>query len=387
MEKILSFIEKETKGRCFASAKYCFDSPSAPAIEYEDQGMAFQNFKDFAENNHDENARNLTHKAKMLLSGPPLFKFFLDGSRKVYKVNDILYNNKVYPVVSGQISVACCEREMNDDNTYKTFHKREVLTYPVISLPVTANSSGVSSAVFSNQLCEKINELPLLQNNNLRVEKVLNYSTNLQGEETFENKAIATIQDEMIECEKRLVQSLVSQHLLTQDSYLVKDGSIQYKEMKGDGKAKLVKNNYRHVVGVSKKFNPNLMKDRKDKSNAGQIASLPLYHRSPAFLWEPGGQCEGKYAIWYVRIHSIKHTDTPFAGIVKVEKMLITDKEKTEGLDSELIDVISANIINERNPVCYGTDSRWANHLYPIYLTERYCKSLFKSDYYFLNLF
>lgn len=225
--------------------------------------------------------------------------------------------------------------------------------------------------------------------NNIGVKKVLSYSTNLQGQETFENKAIATIQDEMIECEKQVVQSLVSKHLLDQDSYLVKDGSIQYKPMKdGDRKSTLVRNNYRNVVGVSKKFNPNLMKDRKDLSNAGQIASLPLYHRSPAFLWEPGPEFGNiKYAIWYVRIRAINRTDTPFAGIVKVEKMLLTDSEADFGLSSDLVDTISANIINERNPVCYGVDSRWANHLYPVYMTERYCKSMFKSDSYFLNLF
>lgn len=36
----------------------------------------------------------------------------------------------------------------------------------------------------------------------------------------------------MIECEKRIVSYLVSKNLLNQDSYLIKDGSIQYKPMK-----------------------------------------------------------------------------------------------------------------------------------------------------------
>ena len=40
------------------------------------------------------------------------------------------------------------------------------------------------------------------------------------------------IQDEMVDCEKKIVSSLVSRRLLTQDSYLIKDGSIQYKPMK-----------------------------------------------------------------------------------------------------------------------------------------------------------
>ena len=48
---------------------------------------------------------------------------------------------------------------------------------------------------------------------------------------------------------------------------------------------------------------------------------------------------------------------------------------------------LTANIINERNPVCYGADSRWANHLYPVYVTECYAKSKYLSNTMFLNLF
>ena len=46
-----------------------------------------------------------------------------------------------------------------------------------------------------------------------------------------------------------------------------------------------------------------------------------------------------------------------------------------------------AHLMNERNPVCYGTDGRWANHIYPIYLTERYIKSQYLSSNLFLELF
>jgi hypothetical protein len=56
-------------------------------------------------------------------------------------------------------------------------------------------------------------------------------------------------------------------------------------------------------------------------------------------------------------------------------------------LNSEEVDLITTNIINERNPVCYGSDSRWANHLYPVYLTESFIKSKYLSDLNFLNLF
>ena len=90
--------------------------------------------------------------------------------------------------------------------------------------------------------------------------------------------------------------------------------------------------------------------------------------------------------MWYVRIRDKKQTRTPFDGVVKVEKILMPEEEES-GVDSEIIDLLSANIINERNPTCYGTDRRWANHLYPVYLTEAFIKSRYMSTEMFLHLF
>lgn len=390
MGKILHFIAKETQGECFTSFKYCYDSMVAPTIEYENGESSYINLKEYAEDEHNPKPRDMRGRAEICMHGAPLFKYFLDGSRRVYKVDDIQYDKKVFPIVSGQISVACCSRELNDDYTYRNFRHIEEETYPVLCLPVTANGEGIDNEVFFRNLRDKINTIPQLINAGVQIEKVLYYRTKLEGRETFENKGIARIQDEMVDCEKKIVSSLVSRRLLTQDSYLIKDGSIQYKPMKTGNYRELahIRNNYRHVIGVSKKFNPNLMRDLKDQSSAGQIARLPLYHRTPAFLWQPGEEWGNvNFAIWYVRLRDIKRTESPYAGIIKVEKMLMTGHEAEYGLSTDEIDTITANLINERNPVCYGTDARWANHLYPVYMTECYCKNRFKSDYYFLNLF
>ncbi len=40
-----------------------------------------------------------------------LLKYFLDGSRHVFKVDDIAYNKQVFPVVAGQIGIGCCKCE------------------------------------------------------------------------------------------------------------------------------------------------------------------------------------------------------------------------------------------------------------------------------------
>ena len=67
--------------------------------------------------------------------------------------------------------------------------------------------------------------------------------------------------------------------------------------------------------------------------------------------------------------------------------MLVTDDEIEYGMDSQLVDTLTAYIINERNPACYGSDLRWANHIYPVYLTETFVKSKYISDESFLHLF
>ena len=77
-------------------------------------------------------------------------------------------------------------------------------------------------------------------------------------------------------------------------------------------------------------------------------------------------------------------TRTPFDGVLKVEKILASSDDI---IDSELVDLLSAHLINERMPTCYGSDLCWANHLYPIYLTESFVKSRYLSTESFLNLF
>ena len=93
------------------------------------------------------------------------------------------------------------------------------------------------------------------------------------------------------------------------------------------------------------------------------------------------------YAVWYLRIRDKKYTTNTFDGILKIEKIMVTDEQKERGIDTDEVNLISANLINERNPVCYGADTRWANHLYPVYVTERFAKSRYLSTAMFLNLF
>lgn len=385
MDGILKFISKETNGECYTSYKYCYDVNAIPSIAYDEKPNDKIHLKEYGEENHSSLMRNIKPLAEKLKTQPPLFRYFLDGSRRTYKVDDIEYNNrKVYPIVAGQIRVACCERI---DRSH--FRKASIENHIILSLPDIANADGHNPALYFNSLTNKINTIPHIAKRGIALSKIIPYSSQVESD-SYENKGIAKIQDEMVECEKKIVAQLTAKNLLSQDAYLIKDGTLQYKPMKSGDYREISKilNNYRWVVGVSKSFNPELMKDKNDKSNAATIAHLELYHRTPAFLYAPGESFGGvKFAVWYVRIREPRYTDTQFSGILKIEKILITEQECNHGLTTEEVDYITANIINERNPVCYGNDFRWANHLYPIYLTERFCKSQYISDPYFLNLF
>lgn len=386
-KEILRLIEKETSGICFSSQKYSIDIDSPSTLIYDTEKEIIPD--ESGETEKQTSYINLSDKAERILNDEPLFKYFLDGSRRVYKIDDISYANKVYPIIAGQIGIGCCKRE--NRKILKQCYKRE----NVIVLPTDANVEGRRHEQFFENIRRQINEKSgFLKDKDIQVDKILYYTPDKDKfgkEDDFKDKAVAKIQDRMIELEKDLVAELVQGNLLNKDVYLIKDGSLEYKEypsIKKDSRSYAnIRNNYRYVVGVSKSFNPSLARTKDKKSMAKYIADLPIYSRTPAIKYASSHTGQEKFSIWYLRIRSSEHCQSPFDGVIKVEKLLTHEDEKEYGLDSEIINSISANLINERNPVCYGKDNRWANHLYPIYLTESFVKSKYLSNTFFLNMF
>ena len=380
MNGILDYIAQETSGKNYKSFKFCFDSIKVPEIIYDDDKRQIK-VKRCGETDKIKTPKSLEKLSKKIIGKEPLFKYFLDGSRRTYKVDDIAYDKKLYPIIAGQIGVGICERKTSDD--FKAYKNSIAL---VLSLPSRANAKTQNDKLYYNNLTEKVNKLKFLKKKGINFTNILPYDDRpLTGSDKYENKGIAKIQDEMVALEKKAVFELVKDKKLNQNTFLVKDGSIEYSNVKNGDLRDLsaIKSNYSNVIGVSKAFNPeSLSNDIKDISRI--IADLKLFHRTPAFLYETPRIPGVKFSVWYLRI---RDTVSPFDGILKIEKILVWDKEEEEGLDSDEIDLISANIINERNPVCYGHDKRWAKHLYPVYLTEKYIKSKYLSDLHFINLF
>ena len=389
--QIMEILERETGGKSYKSHKYNLDDSERSAVEYGEAGSSMQ-WKRRGETKEYRTYVSLEHLSKDVGNYQQLLTYFLDGSRHVYKVDDMGFEKSgnrmvIYPIIAGQIGVGCCKR-VNKKLKCEKF-EREI----VIAMPDIAQSSSKKQG-FLTATAQKLNDrtqLTRIRSSGWKFSTILSYDSSKDAK-TYNDKGTAQIQARMMTNEQKMVAELVTEKKLNDENYLVKDGSLEYKPSK-DMRANTreyqkFKNNYDYVIGVSKRFNPEVCLILGDKPNPGFIAELPLYHRTPvAYFTNPEMLGDIGFAVWYIRIRDNSRTRTQFDGIIKVEKMLVSNEEVNNGMSSALVDEISAHLINERNPVCYGADMRWANHLYPVYLTERYIKSHYLSNESFLHLF
>lgn len=389
MDSVLDTIAKETHGKSFKTYKYSFDGVSVPRFDYDDNQHKFT-WKQYGETESHTKPIPLKDFADRIVSQPPLFRYFLDGSRKTYKVDDMSYNNQIYPIIAGQVGVGCCTRI--NGVMRPLYHKKDPIfeRQLVITLPQKAKTSTWDDDELSFEyLRKKINDSWVMKNKGIEFSKIKAYSTSVQQGDKIENKGIAVIQNYMVEREQYMVSELVRRGFLLNNHYLLKDGSLEYQVHNLTKHQELLRfrNNYRFVVGASKSFNPANCVDKNGRNNSNMIAEFPLYCRTPVQMYESERIGNMKFAVWYVRIRNHIYTNNTFDGILKLEKILVSEEQMEEGLESSEVDMITANIINERNPVCYGADHRWANHLYPIYVTETFIKSKYLGEHMFLNLF
>lgn len=388
MDGILDTLCQATKGlhsERYQSHKFCYDSDHGSVVEYEKEREV--QWKEWGETEHFRNMRNLRDKAKELADEPSWFHYFLDGSRHTYKVDDMSFRRNVYPILAGQVGVSCCKRE--ERHILPEFFRRSL----VLVVPDSALKSEFNKRTEVKSLCDKINHSPKLELlrkklhcQELYFSDVLSY--NLDSDMKYDKKGIAKIQDDMIAEEKRAVADLVPK--LNKTTYLIKDGSLEYKAVHessmnlSEAKMRL---NYQFVLGVSKSFNPTKCYVKGGGTNSSIVANLKAFERTPAYRYSSAISGENvDFCIWYLRLRDNRYTKNVFDGVIKVEK-LIQEDERKNGVETDLIDMLSVFLLRERTPVCYGRDKRWANHIYPIYATELFAKSHYMSDRLFLNLF
>lgn len=315
-------------------------------------------------------------------------KFFLDGTRHIYKTGDLSIDGVVYPVSVGQIIICCCKRENRQMSHFDV--RREI----VMSVP-DCYCKGISSkqrANFFKKKCEEINEEIRKKHSSnsgllLQFERIIPYDTSNEnefGRNKYLRRSIAAIQNQMTDNEREYVAYLCQSGSLNEDdSWLIKDGSLEYKRHMtnredDDLEEAMFDLNMACVLGVSKSFDSELLSKVEPKIG-DIIAELPPCSRTNAYLYEHEGH---KYCVWYLRLRNQPmRRSSCFSDVIKVEFIILGDTTP----QTARINLISAHLLNESYPVCFGKDSRWANHLYPVHVTEVFAKSKFINDYAIIN--
>lgn len=298
---------------------------------------------------------------------PSILRFFLDGSRRTYKIADLLVKGRYLPLVAGQVGVAVVNR--TTDMRVKPF--RELChAANVIAFPDQVTSPSDASAL----------EALINRDSGINL-KILRYKVKEDRDPV--DLAIAKIMSHMADMELATVHTLSDKCALLPSSLLVKDGPLRYKNIKGRG---FDITQFRNVIGLSKSFRPSFALGKgRSKKDVGVIASsLDYGERTPVFKTLE----EDKYiGMWYMRIRNKEKMTNPLQGIIKVECYAIGPEEEERGLDSERVNTISSHLLRERNVTPYGQDSRWATHIYPIYQAESFIKASLLSDIRFKAMF
>ena len=207
-DKIMTILAKETGGKSYKAHKYGLDHAERPYIDY---GEDIIIWKKTAETGYSSKGKPTTYvsleaKSKLLTArNEQLLAYFLDGSRRVFKVDDIAYKvsggrSVIYPVIAGQIGVGCCRRI--DKKVIPEKFKREI----VLSLPDISDADGIPG--FFNATAKKLNECSELKRIGLEFSTILPYKTSKNIDKKFEDRGTACVQDRMIEREKELVAEL-----------------------------------------------------------------------------------------------------------------------------------------------------------------------------------
>ena len=297
---------------------------------------------------------------------PSILQYFLDGSRRTYKVADVILDGHYLPLIAGQVGVAVVRRCRNGRavEPLKDFCRCE----NILAFPDRAKAD-------LETLTQKLSRPGTPEF------KLVYYVVKPDHDPV--DLGIAAIMKRMQDLEVEAIASLADQRLLRNDALLVVDGPLRFKEMRGR-RFDIVQ--FRNVLGLSKSFRPSFAigKGRR-RMDVGSITSgLDFGERTSVFRTAEDDKSIG---MWYLRIRPRRMMPNPLDGIVKIECYAIDQEDKEDGFDSDKVNVISAHLLQERNVTPFKADSRWANHIYPIYLAEKYLKSSFMSDTRFKALF
>jgi len=280
-----------------------------------------------------------------------LFRYFLDGSARVFFLADIVEGKRRSSLHIAQIGASCIYR--HDDG-----HVR--VAGSIYRIVIMADKQQLS---FGEQLEKIVNSAGGRFTFHDTMQK------DGESEQTAHNKeprsrAPHKAHHLMTELEKELGKNLKRKP----GEWLVFDGSLSkdffdWKDVPD-------------FLGVTKSFNKEPLfklpgaRGGKTVGLYELLADLNFSHRTCAFSAQ-----SGKKLVWYVRIHEQRNLEYPLMGVLKVE----LPNYSTEAVYSSVIDEISSALVAERQVTPHGKDNRWHAHLYAVYLAEQAVKNGFIS--------
>lgn len=357
MKPLPSFFELfgESGVTCFRRGRVSVDWGEPGTAESEREGETESGFE-------DPKPSGSIISLKSAADIPSIFAFFIDGSRRLQIVADIAFGRSFYPVVAGQIGVALTTRDRSKK----------------LVKPVPRFCAYENVVALPRKLGDELPDIERRLRDHGFNFRVLGYEPKEHQSST--DAAIVRIMERMLDRELDTVREVAELGMLAPDRLLVRDGPLQFRRPLPNLPA------FRNVVGVSKTFSSNapLKRGARPLQVGSLVHQLDIHQRTSVYCYH---MTDKKVAFWYLRLHPRSRMPNPLDGVVKVERIAQEEDIDRGGIDSDLANVISAHLTEERNVAAYQSDSRWANHIYPVYLTEKYLKCGFQSDIAFSRFF
>lgn len=335
---------------------------SEDSAEMPDIDILFDDMYEITSDSAETSAHTHHINVREAVGTPVNIRYFEDGAKRgssmfvctlKQKENDI-YNEVDYPLCLAQTVTTCCHRdsdgglgiEKSVSKTYLIMHKRlwERLDNSNGADIKTCINSAIDSSKSDINLCDVV-------------------CFNPDENEYAPSKATHLLRRQ----EAEMIEDMAVSGLVNEDNWMVVDGPLSIKEADYQS---FNSKGYRYMVGVEKSFH-----DKYEKRPFAQtINTLQEGFRTPAFI-PKSKRGNARVALWYLRL---RHPDRPNdrSHIVACELLIPDGQEK---IDTELINRVSKAILDEAYPLCYGSDERWRTHLYPVFVTEKSCKSFFHS--------
>lgn len=354
MAGILELLQK-ANFRCYAPK----DSNLPHFEEYEDNKRMFSNsFENPKPSSNQISIQDLSPNDSQI------FKFFIDGSMRTTLVGHVVDGKSSFlPIFIAQVAVAVTELESKGIRI-EEYRSKNIFFFPDAFSEKDNNDvkNCVTDAANSSR-CPLDFEF-------------LFYIVDQITEPIA--KARQSALSSMHKMEIDLIKHLADSEKIKREKMLMIDGSLQFYDNLDQAREA-----FRNVVGVAKSFDlhKRIGRGRNSKQVGAVVAGLRQRHRTP--VWKVGeSDHTPTVGAWYLRLHSPTHIAGLGIedGVVKLEVFPEKGPGNIEPIETSKCDLISRNVLALRHPTTPSFDSRWASHLYPIHLTERYIRTRFRDD-------